>query len=177
MQYLNIVHDLSNLSRNELRAIWKEDGCLEVAGGWVSFGSSLLPSWLGMRPTGRQKATDGAPVRQEESRFWIWITKSFGPCFTPVLFTLAPQGCHSYSWSPRCHGLLSKHSRCWQQQEMEGGRQIFSRIFIQLKMPEMEIYFWGKKSLVDTEHFLCEKKEKRASLFACMSCRKPPVFL
>lgn len=33
-QPLNILHDLSNLAKDELRATWEEEGCLEVAGSW-----------------------------------------------------------------------------------------------------------------------------------------------
>lgn len=108
----------------------------------MSFGSSLQASWLGMRPIGRQKTTDGAPLGQEESRFW---TKDFQDL---VLYLSSlpwlPKVAYSYSWSPRCHGLLGNHSRYCQQQEMEEGRQVFSRIFTQLKIPAMEIYFLGK---------------------------------
>ena len=142
----------------------------------MSFGSSLLPLWLGMRPRGRQKATNGTPLKQEESRFWT--TKFSGPRFIPVLFTLAPQGCHSYRWSLRYHGLLSKHSRCWQQQGMEEGRHVFSRIFTQLKMPAMKIHFLEERSLWLTLSIsFVRKKAKRASLAACRSSRKPSVCL
>lgn len=150
-------------------------GAWKWQGFRMSFGSSLLPS------------SGDEANRQTESHWWgpskarrvqILDQKFSGPCFIPVLFSLAPQGCHSYSWSPRCHGLLSKHSRCWPATRDGGGKTSLQQNLHSAKDACNGNTFSGERSLWLTLSIsFVRKKAKRASLAACMSSRKPSVCL